>query len=65
MRTQITKRFNINLTQKEERALEFLTKEYANRNWKGNQSDIIREAIVSYCKECTGIDINKFSNIYP
>lgn len=59
MRTQITKRFNINLTQKEERALELLTEEYANQNWKGNQSDIIREAIVKYCKECTGIDMSK------
>lgn len=54
MRTQITKRFNINLTQKENDALENLTEEYANRNWKANTSDIIRDAIVYYSEKMTG-----------
>ena len=40
MRSQITKRININLTEKEQAALENLTEEYANRNWKANTSNI-------------------------
>lgn len=54
MRTQITKRFNINLTKAEEDALENLTEEYTNRNWKANSSDIIRDAIVYYSEIMTG-----------
>lgn len=54
MRTQITKRFNINLTKTENDALENLTEEYTNRNWKANTSDIIRDAIVYYSEQMTG-----------
>lgn len=53
MRSQITKRFNINLTKKEQAALENLTEEYANRNWKANTSDIVRDAIVYYSEKMT------------
>lgn len=53
MRSQITKRFNINLTDKEQAALENLTEEYENRNWKANTSDIIRDAIVYYSEKMT------------
>lgn len=59
MKSQVVKRINVNLTIKEERALELLEEEYANRNWKANTSDIIREGIIKYCKECTGIDVTK------
>ena len=41
MKSQVVKRFNVNLTKKENDALENLTEEYANRNWKANTSDII------------------------
>ena len=58
MRTQITKRFNINLTKAEEDALENLTEEYTNRNWKANSSDIIRDAIVYYSEMMTGKKIS-------
>lgn len=57
MRSQITKRFNINLTEKEQTALENLTEEYANRNWKANTSDIIRDAIVYYSEKMTDYKI--------
>lgn len=57
MRSQITKRFNINLTKKEQAALENLTEEYANRNWKTNTSDIIRDAIVYYSEKMTDYKI--------
>ena len=57
MRSQITKRFNINLTEKEQAALENLTEEYANRNWKTNTSDIIRDAIVYYSEKMTDYKI--------
>lgn len=53
MKSQITKRININLTGKEQAALENLTEEYANRNWKANTSDIIRDAIVYYSEKMT------------
>lgn len=53
MRSQITKRFNINLTEREQATLENLTEEYANRNWKANTSDIIRDAIFYYGKMIT------------
>ena len=53
MRSQITKRINTNLTEKEQAALENLTEEYANRNWKANTSDIIRDAIVYYSEKMT------------
>ena len=59
MKSQVVKRFNVNLTIKEKRALELLEEEYMNRGLSGNQSDIIREAIIKYCKECTGIDLTK------
>lgn len=57
MRSQIKKRFNINLTEKEQAALENLTEEYANRKWKGNTSDIIRDAIVYYSEKMTDYKI--------
>ena len=57
MKSQITKRFNINLTEKEQAALENLTKEYTNRNWKANTSDIIRDAIVYYSEKMTDYKI--------
>lgn len=53
MKSQIVKRFNVNLTKKENDALENLTEEYANRNWKANTSDIIRDAIVYYSEKMT------------
>lgn len=48
MKSQVVKRFNINLTKAEEDALKNLQEEYANRNWKANTSDIIRDAIIYY-----------------
>lgn len=57
MRSQITKRFNINLTNKEQAALENLTKEYENQNWKASTSDIIRDAIVYYSEKMTDYKI--------
>lgn len=53
MKSQVVKRFNVNLTKKENDALKNLTEEYANRNWKANTSDIIREAIVYYSEKMT------------
>lgn len=53
MKSQVVKRFNVNLTKKENDALENLTEEYANRNWKANTSDIIRDAIVYYSEKMT------------
>ena len=53
MKSQVVKRFNVNLTKKENDALENLTEEYANRNWKTNTSDIIRDAIVYYSEKMT------------
>ncbi len=61
MKSQVVKRFNVNLTIKEERALELLEEEYTTRGWDGNRSDIIREAIIKYCKECTGNDLTKIT----
>ena len=53
MKSQVVKRFNVNLTKKENDALENLTEEYSNRNWKANTSDIIRDAIVYYSEKMT------------
>ena len=53
MKSQVVKRFNVNLTKKENDALENLTEEYANRNWRVNTSDIIRDAIVYYSEKMT------------
>ena len=53
MKSQVVKRFNVNLTKKENDALKNLTEEYANRNWKANTSDIIRDAIVYYSEKMT------------
>lgn len=50
----VTKRININLTEREQTALEALQHEMSTRGWNMNQSDIIREAIVSYCHKMTG-----------
>lgn len=54
MKSQVSKRININLTDREIVALERLQDEMETRNWKMNQSDIIREAIVNYCTRETG-----------
>lgn len=54
MKSQVSKRININLTDREIVALERLQDEITTRNWKMNQSDIIREAIVYYCMRETG-----------
>ena len=54
MRTQITKRFNVNLTDKEQIALESLERKMISRGQKMTTSDIIREAIVYYCEKETG-----------
>lgn len=53
MKSQVVKRFNVNLTKKENDALENLAEEYANRNWRSNTSDIIRDAIVYYSEKMT------------
>lgn len=53
MKSQVVKRFNVNLTKKENDALENLTEEYTNRNWKANTSDMIRDAIVYYSEKMT------------
>lgn len=57
MKSQVVKRFNVNLTKAEKDALENLTEEYANRNWKANTSDIIRDAIVYYSEKMTDYKI--------
>lgn len=54
MKSQIEKRMNINLTDRELTALEYLKDEMVTRNWKMTASDIIREAIVYYCMKETG-----------
>lgn len=54
MKTQITKRFNVNLTDREQVALESLEHEMMNKEQKMTTSDIIREAIVYYCEKETG-----------
>lgn len=54
MKSQIAKRININLTNREQVALESLEQEMENRGWKMTTSDIIREAIVNYCEKETG-----------
>lgn len=54
MRTQITKRFNVNLTDREQIALESLEHEMMNKGQKMTTSDIIREAIMCYCEKETG-----------
>lgn len=51
---KVTKRININLTDREQTALEALQHEMNTRGWNMNQSDIIREAIESYCHKMTG-----------
>lgn len=54
MKSQVEKRVNINLTDRELVALECLKDEMVTRNWKMTTSDIIREAIVNYCMKETG-----------
>ncbi len=54
MKSQIEKRMNINLTDRELTALEYLKDEMVTRNWKMTTSDIIREAVVYYCMKETG-----------
>lgn len=55
MKSQITKRVNVNLTDREITALNRLQEEMIMRNWNMNQSDIIREAIVYYCEKQCGV----------
>lgn len=54
MKSQVEKRININLTDRELVALKCLKDEMVTRNWKMTTSDIIREAIVYYCMKETG-----------
>ena len=54
MKSQVSKRINVNLTDREIVALEELQDEMTTRGWNMNQSDIIREAIVAYCMANTG-----------
>lgn len=62
MRTQIAKRFNINLTEKELEALAEIEKYYKFNKINGNTSDYIRDAIRAYGHKaktaiCTGTNI--------
>lgn len=50
---KVTKRININLTDKEITALEAIKDEMENQGWSGNTSDIIRDAIAAYCTQVT------------
>ncbi len=61
MRSQVVKRININLTQKEIKALELLEEEMITRNTPESMSDIIRDSIIEYCRKQTGIDFNVIS----
>lgn len=54
MKSQVAKRINVNLTEREVYALKRLQDEMTTRGWKMSQSDIIREAIASYCTMNTG-----------
>lgn len=58
MRSQVVKRININLTQKEIKALELLEDEMTTRNTPESMSDIIRDSIIEYCRKQTGVDFN-------
>lgn len=62
MQKQTVRRININLTAKEERALDEIKTEYITRNWKPVEGDIIREAIKLYCLEQTGINVDNIKN---
>lgn len=61
MKSQIVKRININLTQKEIKALELLEEEMITRNTPESMSDIIRDSIIEYCRKQTGVDFNIIS----
>ena len=50
----VTKRININLTEKEITPLGAIKDEMINQRWSGNTSDIIRDAIAAYCTQVTG-----------
>ena len=50
----MTKRININLTDRELTALEHIKDEMATRGYSTNTSDIIRDAICAYCTQTTG-----------
>lgn len=54
MKSQVEKRININLTQKEINALENLKDEWTTRNRNYIMSDVIREAINFYAEKMTG-----------
>lgn len=62
MQKQTVRRININITAKEEKALDEIKVEYINRNWKPVEGDIIREAIKLYCLEQTGINVDNIKN---
>nr|DAH86073.1 MAG TPA: hypothetical protein [Microviridae sp.] len=62
MKKQVEKRINVNLTAKELYALEAIEDELENRCTPAKTSDIIRNAILSYCKALTGLD---YSNPKP
>ena len=48
------KRININLTDREITALEAIKSEMIMKGYSANTSDIIRNAICSYCTKTTG-----------
>lgn len=54
MKSRIVKRININLTEKEIKALSILEDEMEARNTPESMSDIIRDAILSYCNKEVG-----------
>lgn len=54
MKRQSVKRINVFLTEREVKALDQLEEEMTNRNLNMNMSDIIRDAILDYCKTQTG-----------
>lgn len=55
MQKRTVKRININLTEREVKALNELKDEWTTRGWKPIEGDIIREAIREYCGKQTGI----------
>nr|CAI9750875.1 hypothetical protein EDGQKNGF_EDGQKNGF_CDS_0003 [Microvirus sp.] len=48
MRSNVTRRININLTEDTEKYLEFLKARYTERYGKTTEADIIRDAIEAY-----------------
>lgn len=57
MRSQIEKRMNVNLTNREIKSLEKLTKKERFKGW--TKSDLIRQAINVYAREMEEINATK------